>query len=386
VPFFWFCSFAIYDLGFTIKKMRILQINSAKNFGGGEKHFVDLTSGLINRGHELFLAVAPDSPILERLTEFQNENILQVKIKNALDVFASQKIAKFVRKNKIEIVHAHTGKDYLPASLAVRFASNAKLVLTRHVLFSLKNAQKYSLKNVSKVIAVSSAVEANLQKTFPKEKIVTIPNGIDVENWANVDRKRLREEFRFENNISFDAQVLGTVGELKNLKGQQDFILAAQIVAKKYPETHFIIVGKDNSYDKSFRRELKRLVKTFDLEKQFSWFDWIEDTKPLLSSLDLFISSSHSESFGLAILEAMASGCAVISTETEGAKELLENGKSGFLTSIKNPVKLAESICELLENKENIVELGENAQKQAKENFGLEKMILETEKVYKGLI
>lgn len=362
--------------------MRILQINSAKNFGGGERHFVDLTKGLTGRGHELFLAVASDSPILEKMPEFPEENILQVKIKNALDVFAAWKIAKFIKNNKIEIIHAHTGKDYFPASLAVRFARNANLVLTRHVLFPLKRVQKFALENVSKVIAVSSAVEANLQKTFPKEKIVTIPNGIDVENWVNVDRTRLREEFRFENNISFDASVLGTVGELKHLKGQQDFILAAQIIAKKFPETHFIMVGKDHSFDRSCRRELKRLVKVFDLDKQFTWFDWIEDTKPLLSALDIFISPSHSESFGLAILEAMASGCAVVSTETEGAKELLKNEKSGILTPVKNPVKLAEAIGKLLEDKGKIKELGENAQKHAKENFGLDRMISETEKVY----
>lgn len=362
--------------------MRILQINSAKNFGGGEKHFVDLTRGLSKRGHELFLAVAPGSPILEKLPEIPEKRILQVKIKNALDIFAARKLAKFIKQNKIEIIHAHTGKDYLPASLAARFAPPAKLVLTRHVLFRLKNVQKFALKNVSKVIAVSSAVEANLQKTFPKEKIVTIPNGIDVENWANVERENLREEFRFENNISFDASVLGTVGELKHLKGQQDFILAAQIVAKKFPETHFIIVGKDHSFDRSFRRELKRLVKVFDLEKQFIWFDWIEDTKPMLSALDIFVSPSHSESFGLAILEAMASGCAVVATETEGAKELLENEKSGLLTPVKDPVKLAEAICGLLENREKITELSENAQKHAKENFGLDRMISDTEKVY----
>ncbi len=365
--------------------MRILQINSAKNFGGGERHFIDLTHRLIKRGHELFLAVAPDSPILEKLPEVPQENILQLKIKNALDILAARKIEKFIKQNKIEIVHAHTGKDYLPASLAIRFTKDAKLVLTRHVLFPLKRVQKFALKNVSKVIAVSSAVEANLQKTFPNEKIVTIPNGIDVENWVNVDREKLREEFRFENNISFDALVLGTVGELKHLKGQQDFILAAQIIIKKFPETHFIIVGKDNSNDRSFRRELKRLVKVFHLEQKFTWFNWIEDTKPMLSALNIFVSPSHSESFGLAILEAMASGCAVVSAETEGAKELLGNEENGILTPVKNPVKLAEAICELLENQKKIKELGKNAQKHAKENFGLERMISETEKVYKEI-
>lgn len=382
-----------YFFGITLKLrvilkgfMRILQINSAKNFGGGERHLVDLTAGLIDRGHELFLAVAPNSPILERFTRLSREKILELKVKNALDLLSAKKISDYVKQNSIELVHAHTGKDYLPASLAVRFARCSKLVLTRHVLFPLKNAQKYSLTNVSKVIAVSTAVEANLQKTFPTEKIVTIPNGIDVDNWANVDKKKFSEEFRFENNIAFDSHVIGTVGELKHLKGQQDFILAAQIVAKKFPDTHFIVVGKDNSYDKSFRRELKRLAKTFGLETKFTWFDWIEDTKPLLSSLDIFVSPSHSESFGLAILEAMASGCAVVATETAGAKEIIEPDESGILTKVKDPVNLAESICTLLEDEETRIELSINAKNRAAANFGIERMISETEKVYKSIL
>ncbi len=363
--------------------MRILQINSAKNFGGGERHFVDLTCGLIARGHELSIAVSPDSPILERFREFSPEQILKVNIKNSLDVFSAKKIANFIKLRKIDLVHAHTGKDYLPASLAVRLARPSKLVLTRHVLFPMKNAQKYSLRNVSKVIAVSSSVEANLQNTFPAEKIVTIPNGIDVNTWTNVDKKLLCEEFRFENDIPFDATVIGTVGELKHLKGQQDFILAAQIIVKRYPETHFVIVGKDHSNDKSFRRELKRLVKTFGLQEHFKWFDWIEDTKPLLSSLDLFVSPSHSESFGLATLEAMVSGCAVVSTETHGAKEIIEHDKSGILTAVKDPVKLAETICKLLDDEEQRIKLSVNARKRAALNFGLDKMISATEEVYK---
>lgn len=366
--------------------MRILQINSAKNFGGGEKHLVDLTDGLMKRGHVVFLAVRPGSPIPDKLPGFPPENILPNPVKNALDVFAVRRLIGFIRRNRIEIVHAHTGKDYLPASLAVRaVAAAARLVITRHVLFPLKPAQKFTLTNVSRAIAVSSAVEANLRKTFPPEKIVVVPNGIDVENWAKADRATLRKEFRFENNIPFDVPVIGTVGELKHLKGQQDFILAAQAVAGRHPEAHFVIVGKDNSFDQSFRRELKRLVKVFGLEARFSWFDWIEDTRPLLAALDIFVSPSHSESFGLAILEAMAAGCAVVATATEGATQLLENGKKGILTPIKEPAELAKQLSEILEDREKLRESGEAARRHARRNFGLERMIAETEKIYEAV-
>ena len=99
--------------------------------------------------------------------------------------------------------------------------------------------QKFALSNVSKVIAVSAVVEANLKRTFPTEKIVKIPNGIEMEKWSNADTEKLFREFRFLHNIPFDAPLVGTVGELKRLKGQQDFVFAANEIVKKFPETHF---------------------------------------------------------------------------------------------------------------------------------------------------
>lgn len=362
--------------------MKILQISSARNFGGGEKHLVDLINGLRRRGHEIFLAAPPDSPVLERLENFPPKNILPLKIKNSADVLAAAKIAKFIKKNDIEIVHAHAAKDYLPGSIAVRLAKNSKLVLTRHVLFSMKRTQRFALSNVSKVIAVSSGVAANLEKTFPADKIVKIPNGIETEKWTEADKEKLFREFRFLHNIPFDVSLVGTIGELKRLKGQHDFVLAANEITKKFPDTHFIIVGADNSFKKDFRRELKRLVKVFDLEDRFLFLNWVEDTAPLLSAIDVFVSASHSESFGLAILEAMASGCAIVATATEGAKELIEDERLGKLVSIKEPLKLAEKIGEFLSDENMRKNFGGRARKIAEENFSLEKMIERTEKVY----
>ena len=365
--------------------MRILQISSAKNFGGGEKHLVDLVIGLRRRGHEVFLAVPDGSPVSEKLENFPPENILRVKIKNSSDVLAAVKIAKFIKENKIEIAHAHAAKDYLPVSAAVRIAKQAKLVLTRHVLFPMKRMQKLALSNVSKVIAVSSGVEANLKRTFPAEKIVKIPNGIETEKWSSADTEKLFREFRFLHNIPFDAPLVGTIGELKRLKGQRDFVFAAGEIVKKFPETHFVVVGTDNSFKKDFRRELKRLVKVFGLEDRFLFLDWVEDTAPLLAAMDIFVSASHSESFGLAILEAMASGKAIVSTMTEGAKELIENGKSGKIVPVKEPLKIAEAVGEFLSDENMREDFGKQAQAAAIEKFSLEKMIERTEKVYQAI-
>ena len=366
--------------------MKILHISSAKTFGGGERHFVDLTRGLVERGHEVFAALRPTNEWQSRLDFIPPENILHVSIRNSFGMFSAKKIARFVRANNIDIVHAHVGRDYIPASIACRIAKNAKFVLTRHVLFPMKPFHRFAIQNIDRAIAVSSAVQSNLEKIFPKEKVKLIANGIDTIIRSEEVRKTLSEEFRLSHNIAFDAQIIGIVGELKVLKGQRDFVLAAQIIAQKFPDAFFLIVGKDNSSNQKFRQELKRLVKIFRLEERFLFLDWIEDTAPLFAALDIFVSASHSESFGLSILEAMASKCAIVATETEGAKELLQNNETARLFPIKSLIELASAIEELLSNKEKRLLLGENAHIFAKKQFSLSKMIEETDNLYQEIL
>jgi len=359
--------------------MKILQVSSAGNFGGGEKHLADLTQGLRAKGHEVFLAAPARSPLRARLN-LPAENFLTLRIGGALDIFAARQISALVRKHDFEIVHAHLARDYFPAALAARFSRRAKIVLTRHVLFPMKSLQRAALSNVARVIAVSAAVEKQLreQGIFPPDKIVLIPNGIDVEHWAGAAHEKLRGEFRATHGIPDTAALIGTVGELKKLKGQEDLILAAEIILQQFPDSYFVITGKDNSGGE-YRRHLQNLAGAIGAADRFIWLDWVEDTAPLLHALDVYVSASHSESFGLAMLEAMASGCAVVATGTEGAKELLGNKD---LVPVENALRLAQAVSEMLSDGDKRVSLGKELQARAKNNFDLRKMIDATERLY----
>lgn len=374
--------------------MRILHVTSARNFGGGEKHLTDLCRGLKDRGHEIFAAVrARENLWRDRLDFLPDERILQIPLKNSLDVFSAAKLAKSARLEKIEIIHAHLARDYPLAALAARFYPEAKFVLTRHVLFPLKKVHKILLGNLDRAIAVSAPVAETLREIFPPEKIALIPNGIDIETFSGGARdfsgeseNELGRDFRFQNDISFDARLVVTVGELKTLKGQEDFVIAANEIARKNPSAHFLIVGRDHSFDQSFRRKLKRLVRVFQIEDRFTFLEWVEDTRPLLAAADCFVSASHTESFGLAILEAMAAGTAIAATETEGAAQLIENDFSGKLVPLKNPLALAEAVDEILSNEAASRLFGRNAQKFAAENFDSKIMIDRTEALYRSIL
>jgi glycosyltransferase involved in cell wall biosynthesis len=366
--------------------MRILHISSVNTFGGGERHLVDLTRGLFDRGHEIFVALRPTNEWQERLDFLPPENIFHASIRNSFGIFSAQRIARFISEKNIEIIHAHAARDYIPASLVCRLTKNSKFVLTRHVLFPMKPFHRFTLTNLARAVAVSPAVEQSLQPVIPKRKIEVIPNGINTEILTDEERKRRREEFRALHNIPSEALGVGTIGELKELKGQRDFVLAANEIAGRNENAFFVVVGKDNAAGQPFRRELKRLVKVFNLENRFLWLDWVDDMPSLLAALDIFVSASHSESFGLAILEAMTGKIPIVATATEGAKELLQNGETALLVPIKEPLKLAEAIESLLNDREKRETFADNAESFAEKRFSLEKMIEQTENLYREVL
>ena len=113
---------------------------------------------------------------------------------------------------------------------------------------------------------------------------------------------------------------------------------------------------------------------------------WIENIGALMRGLDVFVSAARTEPFGLVLIETMASGTAVVATETEGASEILRDGKTGKLIPLENPTRLAETIVEILSDEKMRVDFGRNAQTEAKAKFSLERMTGETEKIYNEVL
>ncbi|HEX8353462.1 MAG TPA: glycosyltransferase, partial [Pyrinomonadaceae bacterium] len=239
--------------------MRILQVSSARAFGGGERHLADLARGLALRGHELFVALAEGSPLRERLPFLDGRNVFTLPLRNALDAFSALKLARLARELEADVIHAHVARDYTLAAFAARRAPRARLVLTRHVLFPLSRAHRLALSNVSRVIAVSGAVERALraQKIFAGDKIRVVENGVDLARFA-----RARAEFESGRDEAGGAPLrVGIVGELSALKGQEDFVRAAAAVAARLGErVEFVVAGEDASPGRPYRARVERLV------------------------------------------------------------------------------------------------------------------------------
>ena len=201
-------------------------------------------------------------------------------------------------------------RDYPLAAYAARRNRKSRLIITRHVMFPLSRLHAVTLSNVSRVIAVSEAVARRLreQQLFPVERIVTVPNGIDVARFAGVRQKFDSVAFRLKLGLPEAGRLVGTVGEINQLKGHEDFVRAAAQLVEHFPDLHFIVAGEDSSAQKEHLRALQLLIAELGLEKRIHHFGWLDDIAELYCALDVFVSASHSESFGLAMAEAMASG------------------------------------------------------------------------------
>lgn len=343
-------------------------------FGGGERHLADLSLSLVNLGHEVYVASVPASPLwneLSFLTEERRVALSQNYVKNLTA------LAGFVRAHDIEIVHAHAARDYHLASLAVRLASRGRLVLTRHVLFPLRGINRPLLKGVGHVIAVSQAVAESLRRNgvIESSKITVVHNGIDTD--------------RFDQPVAdsrVDPVLVGTVGHLAPIKGQDLFVRAAALISARRSGVHFVVIGEDKSPEMGHRKSLESLIAELGLSGIVTMPGWRDDMPALLSSLTLFVSAARSEPFGLAIVEAMAAGLPIVATASEGALEIIEDGISGKLVPTDQPEALAQAINDLLDDPAECSRLGRNAQLAARQRFSLARMASDTERVYREVL
>jgi glycosyltransferase involved in cell wall biosynthesis len=357
--------------------MRILQICSAREIGGGEIHLADLSNALANRGHEVFAALSPASPLRNCLSSLPSKNIIELPMRNALNVATAIKLSRFVREQSIEIVHAHVARDYLLATLTTD-RSESRLVLTRHVLFPMHRINRLTLRRTSRVIAVSHAVADSLvaQNVFDARKIVTVQNGIDVARFAKA---------KVEPAGNHRPQV-GMVGHIAPIKGQEDFVRAAAIVNQFRDDIEFVIAGEDKSDSLENRRALEKLICELRMEEKIRLPGWTDDVVSFLASLDVYVSPARSEPFGLSIVEAMAAGVPVIATASEGAREIIEDNETGRLVPIGESDAIAATILDLLEHESERLRLAENARVAAGEHFSLARMVEQTEKVYAEVV
>lgn len=380
--------------------MKILQLCSARAFGGGERHVLDLSTSLQERGHQVFVAAREGAPLWTKLhdAKFPDANLLPFAPRNAFDLRGLRSLQNFVETRGIEIVHAHVARDYLLASLLCRLrerrGQSAFLIITRHVVFPMNRAHRLLLANARRVIAVSESVRTRLLRDgiFPENKIAVIPNGIRTDIFARNDSEERAslDETTFaqaSGNLSKQFSIarkfmVGTLGELSETKNQAHFVRMTIKIARARDDVNFVIGGDDHSPDQNMRATLAAMIEAAGLKDRILLAGEIKDVPDFMRALDVFVSCSRVEAFGLVMVEAMASGVAVVATKTDGACEIIRDGHTGKLVAQDDVDALAASINQLLDDERLRNRLRAAGRDEALARFDLARVVERVERIY----
>ncbi|GLI52413.1 glycosyltransferase [Thermodesulfovibrio yellowstonii] len=292
-------------------------------------------------------------------------------------------IRKEIKKFKPDIVHSHYASSYgllgvlsgFHPFIASVWGSDVysfpdKSIFHRKIL-------EYVLKKADVICSTSHTMAKRTRLFIQKDKnINVVPFGVDVNVFKPMKVKSLFNE----NDI-----VIGTVKTLEKKYGIEYLIKAFKILSDKYPELplKLLIVGGG-----SLEEDLKKLAKDLGIWNKtiFTGKVPFEDVPIYHNMLSVSVSVSESESFGVAVVEAMACGKPVVVSNVGGLPEVVENGKTGFIVPPKNPEKTAEAIEKFLLDKTLIEKMGKFARDRVINLYNWDKCVDKMIKIYEEAI
>jgi len=326
--------------------MRILQVSSPRQLGGGETHVLELTAALRERGHEVVLAGRPGSAV---------KPSIELPFRNSLDALTALSLRKILKKETFDVVHAHAARDY-PLVAAALWGLPGKLVFTRHLIRKIHFNPFYE--RVDGWIAPTRQIRRSLKVVAPRA-VAVIPN------WVDLGR------FPFAPHRPHSPITLGLLGQISPHKGHDDAVEAVRLLGPGY---RLLIGGRGTPrYEKSLRR------RALGLPVEFAGFVELPD---FFRAVDILLVPSWEEPFGLVILEAMAAGIPVISTAAGGPMHILRSGEEGLLVPPRTPSALANAVRNIAPDVDRFVQA---ARRRVESEFDIQSVVPSVEAFYRTL-
>jgi glycosyltransferase involved in cell wall biosynthesis len=222
------------------------------------------------------------------------------------------------------------------------------------------------------VITNSYAVAAGLPDgSAPR----VVHNGVDI---TQFNPRLSGDEFRHRHHIRPGVRVVGMVGRLRPWKGQTRFLEMAAAIREEIQNTHFVLVGgPSGTCQEGYGDDLFMLAEHLRLSEQVTFTGALEDVRPALAAMDVFVHPGDPEPFGLVNIEAMAMAKPVVALAHGALPEIVEHGRTGLLVPADDPHQLADAVLTLLRNPDRMKALGANGRERAETHFTAERMARE---------
>ncbi|MDD5173851.1 MAG: lipopolysaccharide heptosyltransferase II [Candidatus Omnitrophota bacterium] len=352
--------------------MNILQILPSLDVGGVETGTIDLARYLVRGGHKA-IVISGGGRLVKELDKIGARHYtLPVGKKSIFSVIKMvRRVCDIIRNEDIDIVHVRSRVPALIAYIACRI-TNRIFLTTAHGYY-----KKHFLSKVMSwgrfVIVPSNVIAKHMISDFgvPYDRIRFIPRGVDL------------SKFKFRSPGTYHSKefTVGMVSRITPLKGHSFFIKAISLLRKDIPNLKVVIVG--SAAKDKYMGDLQMLTRRFGLTRIVEFLSAREDIPSIMHGLDCLVSATITpEAFGRAIVEAQASGVAVVSTKVGGVVDIIEDGKSGLFCNAQDPKDMADKILKLYRDKDLRAKLVMGGRKRVEENFNLDIMMKKTLSVY----
>ncbi len=359
----------------SAKRWRVLQVVSSSATSGAERHLVLLAKTLQQQGHHVITVCPPCNWLPDELRH-AGVPTLPLPMRGAGSVMTLLRLVRVVREQRIDIIHTHlTRAAYY--GLLLGLLTHKPVVSTVHV-FTSDPAYRWLSRLGNPLIAVSEALRRWLiEHGVPASEVQTVHNATDFMS-LNGAHANAPLEVRREFGLPESSKLIGIFAKVSPIKGQDLLLEALPQVLRSHPDTHVLFVGSTNS---EFAQRTQQRARELRVGRHVVFTGLRTDVARLMQAVDVVTLPSRSETFGLAILEAMALGKPVVATRVGGLPELVRDGETGILVDYTT-ASLAHALNELLSSADLRYRLGQAARSFACQHYTPERMVQRVEAVY----
>ncbi|KQS94326.1 glycosyltransferase family 4 protein [Chryseobacterium sp. Leaf394] len=372
------------------------------NVGGTGVFYKNISEGLIDRGINVFVFGSAKKPfdiqkeklsvhfvkdyfkkyfLMELLRSVTGKisflEKLHYKIYDSEAKYLEKELSKFIADKNIDIIETHDweGISRIAKGLKIPYVIRCHgswSVLNRFFGYGAAKGKIYSEKkafeNAENIITVSQSSQKMVREIFGNKDYHLIYNGIDTDFYQPQNSEKISKSIFFIGNISTE-------------KGADTALNVFIKVHEREPATTLHFIGKDTE----LTEQLKRKIAENQIESKVIFYGKKNrnDVKDLLSKADVIIFPSRGETFGLALIEAMALEKPVVCSNLEVFSEIITEGMNGLIA--QNEIEFSEKISELFSDKNSALNLSQNARKTVVEKFSLDQMIGKTLHYYQKI-
>jgi len=369
-----------------MSKIHILHVLWDDDFGGVERHVLDLLTNIDRSEFDCELCILHDDK--NRIAKGVRELGIPVhhaNLRSGFDICGMWRFIKFARKKKFDVIHSHIYPLWMQLAVGCLLKSINIVRLHGQDVVEKSTFRSIVMNRLSRFVTDGYVTPSEIHKTtmvklyyIPPAKIHVLHHGIDTSRFCPLSPSE-RVKKRRELGINEGDFAIGNVGRLAEQKNLPCFIRASVLIHDEMPNTRFFIVGYGELEEK-----LRQAVKKEKAEDYIIFLGRRTDIREILGAWDVFMFTTWVESFGLVALEAMAAGLPLVASNSTSLPEVV--GDTGILIGIDDHEAFAIEVIKLLKNDEMRQRMAHDARERAVNVFSMDVMIGKMSIIYKTLM